>query len=556
MLYEGRSDSPVPSDRAAELAAQAKPERGAAAVLPWLCAVGALWSWYAAGDMAFYLRSLSASKLAKPPQPGLLIGILVLLLLWGLGLAAAAWRVRQPQAPSRMVAADWSSGWAVLWAASLGVFLLVNYPIPAQAHHLDKFLLGLLGGIVWTGWWLVRPQTLARATDHRLVRWLGIGLVNGLVFVLVGEVAVRLADPLLARSGLFGDKQTPANLKPHMPVRGSIGISNSQGFRDRERTVERIGPAPRVLALGDSFTWGAGVSYDEAFVTLLERSLQATSVHAEVINVGVPSWGPSEELHLLKAYGLRFQPDLVVLNFFLGNDIQNKRGNGLVLSRSMIVAGQSYYVHSNGNWLHDRFGPDRWFLYHDLNYLLTIGGMRIRQAIGGGERDVSRTMSGGETAPLVSREQYVRGIHERSDIYLADDTPFFAQHWDRTKLTLREFRTVLAEQGVGLLLVVIPDHVQLDGGLQREYLAAVGQDSARYDFDKPRRLLLAWCREQGIPTVDLLPAFEATGRPDTLYFQNDFHLTAQGHQLAAQVIGPLMQAQLATGIGVKEHTKR
>nr|MBI3614443.1 hypothetical protein [Nitrospirota bacterium] len=518
--------------------------RGGEAILPWLCGIGSVGAWLTVGDLVSYLYALTASKLANPPHPDLLVVILLVASSLGLLLALAAWQAWKPDSPHRVTAAGWSPWLMVLWGVGFGGIMLINYPIPAQAHHLDKFLFGLLVAIAWSGWFLARPQGLARAVDCRPVRWLDIALVNLLVFLLVGEATVRLLDPLLARSGLFGDKHTPANLKPHIPVRGTIGVSNTQGFRDRERVMERTSPAPRVLALGDSFTWGAGVSYDEAFVTLIERRLQTVAPEAEVINVGVPAWGLQEELHLLKVYGIRFQPDLVVLNFFIGNDIQNKRGDDLSLPQLLIVAGQSYYVHSNGNWLHDRIGPDRWYLYHDLNFLFRIGGARVRQALNGKGDSAFGAMSSGESAPLVSRAQYVRGIYERSDIYLAEDTRFFAQHWARTQATLLALWAFLSERGIPLLLVIIPDHVQLDRALQTEYLAGIGQAADQYDFYKPQRLLLAWCQERGIPTVALLPAFEAAGSPETLYFRNDFHLTASGHRLAAQVVAPALQAQL------------
>lgn len=518
--------------------------QGGEAILPWLCGIGSVGAWLTAVDLVFYLWARTSSKLAYPPHPGLLVVILLVAASLGILLALAAWRAWKRDSPHRGTAAGWSPWLMVLWSVGFGGIMLINYPIPAQAHHLDKFLLGLLASLGWSSWFLTRPKGLSRTLDCRLVRWLDVALVNLLVFLLVGEATVRLADPFLARSGLFGDKHTPANLKPHVPVRGTIGFSNAQGFRDRERVVERISPAPRVLALGDSFTWGAGVSYDEAFVTLLERRLQANMAAAEVINLGVPSWGPHEEFHLLKAYGIRFQPDLVMVNFFIGNDIQNKRGDDVHLPKLLLVAGQSYYVHSNGNWVHDRIGPDRWYLYHDLNYLFRIGGARVRQALSGEEERAPGAASSGEFAPLVSREQYVRGIYERSDIYLANDTRFFAHHWARTQQTLLALRDFLSERNISLLLVVIPDHVQLDRVLQTEYLAGIGQAADQYDFYKPQRLLLAWCREQGILTVDLLPVFKAAGRPESLYFRNDFHLTASGHRLAAQVIDPVLQAQL------------
>lgn len=140
-------------------------------------------------------------------------------------------------------------------------------------------------------------------------------------------------------------------MTPHFPVTGSIGYTNSQGFRDREHALAPAGAGPRILALGDSFTWGAGVSYDDVFVTRLERRLRDVFKEAEIVNLAVPAWGPHEEFHLLKTYGIRFRPDLVMLNFFVGNDIQNKRGDDIYLPRLLVIAGQSYYVHSNGNWL-------------------------------------------------------------------------------------------------------------------------------------------------------------------------------------------------------------
>lgn len=528
--------------------------RGGEAILPWLCGIGSVGAWLTAGDLVSYLYALIGSKLANPPHPGLLVVILLMASSLGLLLALVSWRVWKRDSPHRVTAAGWSPWLTVLWCVGFGGIMLINYPIPAQAHHLDKFLFGSLVAIAWSGWFLARPQSLARAVGCRPVRWLDVALVNLLVFLLAGEATVRLLDPLLARSGLFGDKHTPANLKPHIPVRGTIGVSNTQGFRDRERVMERTSPAPRMLALGDSFTWGAGVSYDEAFVTLIERRLQTDAPEAEVINVGVPAWGPHEELHLLKTYGIRFHPDLVMVNFFIGNDIQNKRGDDLSLPQLLIVAGQSYYVHSNGNWLHDRIGLDRWYLYHDLNYLFRVGGARVRQVLSGEGERVSGAVSPGEFAPLVSREQYVRGIFERSDIYLAEDTQFFSQHWARTQATLLAFRDFLSERGIPLLLVIIPDHVQLDRALQIEYLAGIGQAAGQHDFYKPQRLLLAWCREQGIPTVDLLPAFETAGSQEALYFRNDFHLTASGHRLAAQVLGPVLQAQLGA-LGKMEGSK-
>lgn len=503
------------------------------------CAAGAVDAATMAFGLSRYVTALSESRLATLPRSGILVLFTALLVLSVPLLAHAAWSLTRSGSRQKIVS-QWSVTSIVAWTFLLAATLFINYPVPAQAHHLDKFLLGMVLGMGWTLWLAVHPESLAAALQSRPFRAVEIAAINLAVFLLVGEAAVRGLDPVLSRSGLFGDKHTPANLKPHFPVTGSIGFTNSQGFRDREHTMARSGAGPRILALGDSFTWGAGVSYDDVFVTRLERRLKAAWKEAEIINLGVPAWGPHEEFHLLKTYGIRFKPDLVMLNFFVGNDIQNKRGDDIHLPRLLVIAGQSYYVHSNGNWLHDTFAADRWYLYHNLNYLLKVGGAAWNRRFG----DEAVSSAADDQPPLVSHDYYLRGIRERSDIYLVEETPFFRHHWARTRETILAMREFLARQGIPLLLVAIPEHLQLDRTLQREYLATVSEAAARYDFGKPQRLLVSWSREQGIPVVDLQPVFERAGSPEQLYFRNDFHWTAQGHQLAAEAIFHLLQREL------------
>lgn len=505
-------------------------------MLALLCAAGGVFALAAAGDIVWYLQTLRDAKQAVPPRTGNLVFVLPVLVLLAASLAGSAWRLVRPTSPQGAAASRWSPWFVALWAAVIGYALLLNYPLPPHVHHVDKFLIGALAVLVWSAWFFLKPARLADLLETPGYRWITVALVNVLIFIVAGEAVLRFADPVLARSGLFGDKQTPAALRPHVPVRGSIGVTNAQGFRDRERTFERAPGVPRVLALGDSMTWGAGVSYDETFTALLERSLQATRPGAEVINVGVPGWGPHEEFHLLKVYGIKLQPDIVLLDFFVGNDIQNERWEDTNLSRILVVAGQSYYVHSNGNRVHDTLGPDRWFLYHDLNYLITVGASRLRRA---GEPRAGGTPAG-ETAPLVSRAHYVKAIRERDDIYRKADSPLFEEHWKRTLATLVELRDYLKDRNVPLVLVLIPDHVQLDRALQREFLAVIGAAPDRYDFEKPQRLLRDWCANNGVRLLDLLPEFQADADPGRLYFTNDYHLTAAGHRLTAKAIVPVL----------------
>jgi len=99
---------------------------------------------------------------------------------------------------------------------------------------------------------------------------------------------------------------------------------NSWGFRDREHAYQKPKDTYRILILGDSIAYGQMVEFQDIFPVRLEQKLNETSGQTvEVINMGLMGWNTVEQLQALIVYGLRFQPDLVVIAFYL-NDPQVK----------------------------------------------------------------------------------------------------------------------------------------------------------------------------------------------------------------------------------------
>lgn len=93
---------------------------------------------------------------------------------------------------------------------------------------------------------------------------------------------------------------------------------NSKGFKDVERKKEREPDVYRILGLGDSFAFGV-VPYRFNFLTLLQKRLNQCT-KAEVINMGIPWLDPEDYLSVLVHEGLEYNPDLVIVCFFIGND--------------------------------------------------------------------------------------------------------------------------------------------------------------------------------------------------------------------------------------------
>jgi hypothetical protein len=103
---------------------------------------------------------------------------------------------------------------------------------------------------------------------------------------------------------------------------------NSEGLRDREHTKAKPPNTLRVAVLGDSFTEAIHVPVEQTFWSKLERKLgncQAVKgrKNVEVINFGVQGYGTAQELIMLRKKVWDYSPDIVILAFFIGNDVIN-----------------------------------------------------------------------------------------------------------------------------------------------------------------------------------------------------------------------------------------
>lgn len=110
-------------------------------------------------------------------------------------------------------------------------------------------------------------------------------------------------------------------------VSGTVFRTNALGLRD--------GPVaddgrPRILALGDSCTFGWRVEEEEAYPQTLERLLAARggSPHYRVINAGVPGYTSYQGLAYLRTRGLALHPQIVLVGYWFNDavplgDIEN-----------------------------------------------------------------------------------------------------------------------------------------------------------------------------------------------------------------------------------------
>jgi lysophospholipase L1-like esterase len=101
---------------------------------------------------------------------------------------------------------------------------------------------------------------------------------------------------------------------------GKLHVHDESGMRRSSPFPAKEGGRCRVLVFGDSLTYGYGVSEEEAYPSLLERSL-AGRYRLEVLNLGVSGRHSSGVLEAVKRLVPDLEPELVVygvcLNDFL-----------------------------------------------------------------------------------------------------------------------------------------------------------------------------------------------------------------------------------------------
>jgi lysophospholipase L1-like esterase len=373
-----------------------------------------------------------------------------------------------------------------------------------------------------------------------------------LVPLLVLEASLRLLGPWLP-----GNYDTGAYLVRQQEL-GHFHVPNFDGWvkareftthvkisplglRDRRAAYEKPAGAFRIVLLGDSFVEAVQVQQWEGIVERLEAELnQGSPRQVEVINAGVAAYGTGQELLLLEQEAYKYQPDLVLVMFFVGNDVANNNYRLELWDNSLKLALKPYFDLDRQGNLRLIPGPppaprtgvaqalrDCCLLYNvietgvfnklDQNYpreqLEAIGGIR---------------------APL-------RGLYE---IEPQDE---WDRAWRISEALLARLRDRSTELGAPLVIAGAPEWRTLVPEEWRREVASPRLDRGLLAIEAPTDRLGAIANGLGVPYVDLLPVFQAAtaagGGPH--YYDFDKHWTAAGHAVAAHAIG---EALIAAGL--------
>jgi len=311
------------------------------------------------------------------------------------------------------------------------------------------------------------------------------------------------------------------------PISGRI---NSFGWRDREWTPLPSPGVRRVAVLGDSFVEAMQVEKDSTHLALAQRRVrERTGREMELMNFGRSGSTQSEQLLFLLDDVLRFQPELVLLFFFPGNDVAEVRRE-----TAPYPLRPFFHVDERGE------------LQLDTSFAESPG-FRVRKGIDGlKRRSVLVSLMADRWNRLARRQPQPASPSEilaSTYLSLCTGTPFepLRKGFELNQRLILEIAAESRRAGSDFALFT------LDNPAFRPAVAdSLKEVDPSFDSRCFERALGALADEHGFPHVGLQSVFERVyrQREESMHFGDDGHWNYAGHHAVADALTDFLSGWL------------
>lgn len=379
--------------------------------------------------------------------------------------------------------------------------------------------------------------------------------VSVLVTLVMAEIALRITD-VGFRS--LGGKLHFFTWNPHTGIslrageEGMLYVENvnhvrinSQGFHDIEHTKDKPAHTFRIVVLGDSFTEALQLPIEKSFSHVMERELARCAAlnknRAEVINLGVSGYGTAQELQTLRHDGWDYAPDLVLLAFFTGNDIQN---NTRQLQEDPY---RPYFVHQDGK------------LVLDDSFLNAPGW---KSQFGARHQFVSWALANSHVLQVAAaaknylKRRNVQGMRQtemglNDAIYRAPTEPVWQEAWSVTEDLLSVMSAEIKAKNKLFLVVSLSSSIQVDpdAGAREQMMQRLRATNLFYPDERVSQL----AQRLGVPVLTLAPAFLQYAQQHNLSLHGfsgsrQGHWNEAGHKLGGELMAHKVCEMLSLSI--------
>jgi len=364
---------------------------------------------------------------------------------------------------------------------------------------------------------IISSQSKDSGTFTKLKRFtfnLSLALLTILVFFVVFEAVIRIFAPqdlmIELRNYVEKDKLCGFKLKRNYKSRWrwhefDIWVkTNSHGLRSPEIRPKRK-DTTRILCIGDSFTMGHGVNERNSYPRQLEDILNKYSEEKkyEVINAGVINYNIENYLLYFKHYGLKLEPDIIIIGLFIGNDLKTRNNNIITIKEKTAIRKLHRFKVFLGEHVQSYiFIRNRIKRSYRLHLLFAKIGLM----------------------PYPSPPNIINIFNKNN----TDEE--FKTNFDK----IEEIIQIASNNHIKIILLLIPDSIQVYPKIWERLLGDFKLSKELFDLKKPNSLIKRRF-ETVISIIDPLNALRKNSNKQ-LYYKIDRHLTREGHRVIAESI--------------------
>src|SRR5512146_1286661 len=334
--------------------------------------------------------------------------------------------------------------------------------------------------------------------------------------------------------------------------------TNSRSFRGGEIRSDK--PAVRVVVYGDSNVFAQFSNLEDTFTfKLQERLRQITGRDVDVINAGVPGYGPDQSLLRLEEEVDFLNPDIIVFHIFADNDFGD-----LIRNRLFAIDSSGQLVRTPSDQRPDPC------LENSATCLNTSSSSGVQTflsslAVVKTSRSLIRQIPFLEQFADPSASSVIRYYLDLCETEYrfftkpgAQRPSHFADHYDydlalepagesaRTKVTLMTgilhmAKQLAATKQAQLLVTVQPSSFDLTTHLRPNFTDFEGFPG--YRRDRLAQIVEQAAETEGIDVINLFDLF-LNHAPDRLFFaNNDDHWSEAGQELAAHTVATFIHSK-------------
>lgn len=332
---------------------------------------------------------------------------------------------------------------------------------------------------------------------------------------------------------------------------GKYITHNSKGLRGSEVETQKADGMVRLLFIGDSQTWGFGVSDNETIPQLSHKLLseKIRSSGFEVLNFGTSGYGIGQSYLRLITDGLQYQPDYIVFTYFADNDIWET-----ATTNAWGVEKPLFFKKEDGGLCVSNIPPKRASGWPSDNMgaiienKFNITASQFRFSLFGADFDLNKT----QTFTYFKN----RGLNTAllNTWGIDNDDPFAATR-KHIGCMQKEAAPILhnGQDQLELALKLIQLMHQTSQEVDAKFIVVTKPNDGEYRTGQPNRdyrTVLKKLEQLGVNTIDLYSKGKQAGMTADQLFIEFGHLSVAGNQLVAdnlaEIIAPQQQTILKT----------